>query len=212
MLELIKPIINNKADCVKGNRLFTGKAYKKIPKTRYFGNAILSLFTKIASGYWHIADSQCGYISINRKILDTLNWDDLHKGFAEINDLIINLNIYDFKIIDVPVSPIYSIGEKSNLRIRNVIFSISFLLLKGFLKRLYIKYVIRDFHPLVLFYFFGILFFLTTFILSIRLIIYWIITGYIRPINAMANLFFGISGLQLILFAMWFDMDYNRKR
>ena len=45
-------------DYAKANRLTTGEAFEQIPKVRYFGNAILSLLTKIASGYWHVADSR----------------------------------------------------------------------------------------------------------------------------------------------------------
>ena len=58
---LLDPIVNGEVDYTKGNRLFTGEAWRKIPKTRYMGNAALSLMTKIASGYWHVADSQTGY-------------------------------------------------------------------------------------------------------------------------------------------------------
>src|SRR5690242_16738513 len=36
---ILDPIVNDQADYSKGNRLFTGEAYSKIPKTRYFGNA-----------------------------------------------------------------------------------------------------------------------------------------------------------------------------
>ncbi len=70
--KLLDPIVDGKVDYAKGNRLFTGEAYKKIPKLRYFGNSILSLLTKIASGYWHVADSQCGYTAINKKALRTI--------------------------------------------------------------------------------------------------------------------------------------------
>jgi hypothetical protein len=39
----------------KANRLVAGEAWNVIPGNRYLGNAILSLLTKIASGYWHVA-------------------------------------------------------------------------------------------------------------------------------------------------------------
>src|SRR5439155_22211737 len=42
----------------KANRLVSGQAWELIPRHRYLGNAVLSLLTKIASGYWHVADSQ----------------------------------------------------------------------------------------------------------------------------------------------------------
>ena len=51
---IIGPVARDEVDYCKGNRLFTGEAFGKIPKIRYFGNAVLSLLTKVASGYWHV--------------------------------------------------------------------------------------------------------------------------------------------------------------
>lgn len=42
---VIEPVVNDEADYVKGNRLFTGEAWQKIP--RYLGNASLSLLTTV---------------------------------------------------------------------------------------------------------------------------------------------------------------------
>jgi len=84
---LLDPVVEGRVDYSKGNRLFTGEAYKKIPKVRYFGNGILSLMTKIASGYWHIADSQSGYTVINKTALHTIDWDQMYKRYGQPNDL-----------------------------------------------------------------------------------------------------------------------------
>ena len=66
---LLTPLVRGQADYAKGNRLFTGEAWKIIPRHRYLGNAVLSLLTKIASGYWHVADSQSGYTAITSEAL-----------------------------------------------------------------------------------------------------------------------------------------------
>ena len=58
------PVARGEVDYAKANRLFTGQAWELIPRHRYLGNAVLSLLTKIASGYWHVADSQSGYTAI----------------------------------------------------------------------------------------------------------------------------------------------------
>src|SRR5438445_3501299 len=69
-LELLTtPVVRDELDYAKANRLFTGSAWQLIPRNRYIGNAILSLFTKVASGYWHIADSQAGYAVISLRML-----------------------------------------------------------------------------------------------------------------------------------------------
>ena len=58
---LAEAVARGEVDYAKANRLFTGQAWELIPRHRYLGNAVLSMLTKIASGYWHVADSQSGY-------------------------------------------------------------------------------------------------------------------------------------------------------
>ena len=70
---LVRPVARGEVDYAKANRLFTGEAWRVIPRHRYIGNAILSLLTKIASGYWHVADSQSGYTAISREMLAQLD-------------------------------------------------------------------------------------------------------------------------------------------
>lgn len=209
--ELLDPVIEDRADYTKGNRLITGEAYSKIPKVRYFGNAALSFLTKIASGYWHIADSQSGYTVINKKALHTLDWRRMYKRYGQPNDLLVRLNVANFRVTDVPVTPVYNIGEKSGIRLRKDIFRISWLLIKMFLWRLKEKYIIRDFHPLVLFYLLGGFFALLSIPLFIRIFYYWFFIGHIPPINALAAMFSFISATQFMLFAMWFDMEENKE-
>jgi glycosyltransferase involved in cell wall biosynthesis len=79
---LLDPVVSGEADYAKGNRLFTGDAWNKIPRIRYLGNSMLSLMTKIASGYWHVADSQSGYTAINLKALETIDWDHMYKRYG----------------------------------------------------------------------------------------------------------------------------------
>ncbi|HPB40676.1 MAG TPA: glycosyltransferase family 2 protein [Flexilinea sp.] len=207
---LLDPVVENRADYSKGNRLFTGEAYNKIPKVRYFGNAFLSLLTKIASGYWHIADFQSGYTAMNRNALHTIPWDQMYKYFGQPNDLLVRLNVYNFRVTDVPVEPLYDVGEKSGMKISRVIFTISWLLIKLFFWRMKEKYIIRDFHPLIFFYFLGGLFGLSTILLFIRVFYCWMMTGNIPSINALAAFFSFMSASLFTLFAMWFDMEANK--
>lgn len=210
MPALLEPIVHHHADYTKGNRLFTGEAYRKIPKLRYYGNAILSLLTKIASGYWHVADSQSGYTAMNRKVLETIDWDKMYKRYGQPNDLLVRLNIYNFHVKDVAVTPVYNIGEKSGICLRVVIFTISGLLWNLFWWRLKEKYVIRDFHPLVFFYLLGFGLLVVSGALFIRLLLFWTQSGHIPPINALAWMFSFSLGFQSLFFAMWFDMQYNK--
>jgi glycosyltransferase involved in cell wall biosynthesis len=209
---LLEPVINGEVDYAKGNRLFTGDAWQQIPKVRYLGNSGMSLLTKIASGYWHVADSQCGYTAINLKALKTIDWDKMYKRYGQPNDLLVRLNIHNFRVRDVPVTPVYDIGEDSGVRPIRMIPRLSWLLFKLFVYRMWQKYVIRDFHPLLFFY--GMAFFLlaVSVPLGLRVFYKWLIMGgNIPPINALAWMSGTIAGLQSLFFAMWFDMEYNRE-
>jgi glycosyltransferase involved in cell wall biosynthesis len=207
---VIEPVAKGDVDYTKTNRLLSGKAYEKIPRIRYIGNATLSFLTKIASGYWHIADSQSGYTAINKLALNTIDWDKMYKRYGQPNDLLVKLNIYNFKVRDVITEPVYNVGEQSKMKIKKVIFTISWLLIKLFFHRLKQKYIIRDTHPLILFYFsgFGLLF--LSIPLLVRFIWFWIETENIPKINFLAWMMTVIMGFMFIFFAMWFDMDYNK--
>ncbi len=210
LTSILEPILKEKADYVKGNRLFTGEAWKKIPRIRYLGNSVLSLMTKIASGYWHIADFQSGYTAIKREILELLDLDKIYKRYGMPNDFLVKLNVIDASVKDVPIKPRYNIGEKSGIRLYKVIPVISWLLFKRFLWRMKQKYIIRDFHPLVFFYFLGFLTFPPGLTFGLYLFFKRIIVGPIAATSALFAVFLFISGLQSLFFAMWFDMEKNK--
>jgi glycosyltransferase involved in cell wall biosynthesis len=207
---IIDPVINGKADYSKGNRLFTGEAWRKTPHVRYLGNAFLSMLTKIASGYWHVADSQSGFTAISRTALMALDLDSLWHGYGYPNDLLIQLNIRNFRVADVPTHPRYGVGERSSMNVFKVMPTVSYLLMRGFLNRLFLKYVVKDFHPLVFFYFFGIVFLLVGTLLGLLQIPLRIITGGVAVTTIVLVAMLIIGGLQFLLFAMWFDMEYNK--
>lgn len=207
---IIDPVINSKADYSKGNRLFTGEAWRKTPHVRYLGNAFLSMLTKIASGYWHVADSQSGFTAISREALKTIDLDRLYPSYGYPNDLLIQLNIHNFRVADVPVHPRYGIGERSSMNVLKVIPTVSFLLLRGFIYRLLVKYVIQDFHPLVFFYFFAFAFLIAGLGLGVLESALKLFTGGIAIATTVLVALLLIGGLQFLLFAMWFDMEYNK--
>ena len=120
------------------------------------------------------------------------------------------LNIHNFRVKDVPVRPVYNVGEKSGIRIWRVIPSISLLLLRGFLLRLFQKYVVRDAHPMVLFYLFGVLSLVPGFIFGAYLFFYRLFVGAVSPTSALFAMFLVMFGLNFLMFALWFDMSENR--
>jgi glycosyltransferase involved in cell wall biosynthesis len=207
---LAAPVARGEVDYAKANRLTTGQAWQLIPRTRYLGNAVLSLLTKIASGYWHIADSQSGYTAIGKRTIDDLDLDRVYSRYGFPNDLLVHLNVVNARVRDFPSRPVYGVGERSGIKYRQVVPRISWLLLKGFFWRLKEKYVIRDFHPLVFFYAFGFLATLAGLVLGIIEIAYRIAGNAVSVGTVVLIALLLISGSQFTLFAMWFDMESNK--
>ena len=205
------PVARGDVEYAKANRLFTGRAWDLIPRNRYLGNAVLSLLTKIASGYWHVADSQSGYTAVSLKTLELLDLDRIYPRYGFPNDMLVHLNVINARVRDVPSRPVYGVGETSGIRLSKVIPAISWLLTKAFFWRMREKYVIRDFHPLVFFYVFGMLFLLLGFLLGIIVTVLRIAGNDLAIGTVVLVALFLIAGLLFTLFAMLFDMESNRE-
>ncbi len=207
---LLDPLAKGEADYAKGNRYLDDAPWEKIPKIRFMGNAALSMLTKIASGYWHVIDSQTGYTVIGKRALQRLDLDNLWKSYGYPNHVLVMLNVQNAVVRDVPIKAVYHENAVSGIRLGKVIPRLSFLLLRWFLWRMWVKYVLRDFHPLVLFYLLSWIMFVITVVLGVRLGMLWYFNGVIPQINALAALFAFTNAVQAAFFAMWFDMDYNK--
>jgi glycosyltransferase involved in cell wall biosynthesis len=207
---LLMPLVKDQADYTKGNRLFTGEAWKIIPRHRYLGNAALSFLTKVASGYWHVADSQSGYTAVTSEALGVLQLHRLYPRYGFPNHLLVELNNYDFRVRDVPIRPVYNVGEVSGIRLHRVIPTLSWLLVKCYFWRMKEKYIIRDFHPLVFFLALGLLVTGTGFLLGAYIVYLRIFHGALAPTIVIFDAFLLISGMQMLFFAMWMDMEHNK--
>lgn len=205
------PIVEGEVDYVKGNRLKHRSASFVIPKIRFFGNSVLSLLTKIASGYWQISDTQTGYTAISLEALKGIKLYDIYKSYGCPNDILVKLNIANFTIKEVPIKPIYHVGEESKMKILKVIPRISWLLLKLFWKRLYKKYLIRDFHPLFLLYHLAIILLLVNLPYMLAVLNDVFLGEKVSTNSLIAFIFLGITGFQSLFFAMWMDMMDNQR-
>ena len=206
---IVMPVINGEVDYVKGNRLTHRSAWLVIPKIRYFGNSILSILTKIASGYWRVSDSQCGYTAISLKALQSIRIHHIYRCYGVPNDLLVKLNIAFCTVKEVEIKPVYRVGERSKMRVGIVIPKIAWLLFRCFFKRLWIKYLFRDFHPLFLLYHFAFLMGLLMLPYAFKIAA---LAWYGSPVSyetLLVFIFFATSGFQSLLFAMWMDMQDN---
>jgi glycosyltransferase involved in cell wall biosynthesis len=207
------PVVREEVDYVKGNRLIHGSANMYIPKTRFFGNSILSLATKIASGYWRISDTQTGYTAISLEALNAIKLHQIYKRYGMPNDMLVKLNMAYCTIREIPIKPVYRIGEKSKMKIRSVIPKIAFLLIRLFFKRLWVKYFMKDFHPLFVLYNIGFILFFVSIPFAYRILSYFFGDSVgERPIlNSLMFVFLIVSSFQSLLFAMWMDIQDNER-
>ncbi|CAM5574420.1 hypothetical protein MAUB1S_09655 [Mycolicibacterium aubagnense] len=207
---LLAPCLCQGVNYVKGNRLIYQQSRHIIPGIRFFGNSALSLLTKFASGYWHVSDSQCGYTVADKSVLRLIDWSKMYRRYGQPNDLLVSLNIQNFSVKDVPVKPIYGVGEVSGIKLHRVIFTISNVLAKRGLERLFLKYVVYDFNPLIFFFIFGIMTAIMALLFFVSVIIKWIAMGEAPVLSTLAFLFTVGFSLNSFFFSMWMDMEANK--
>jgi glycosyltransferase involved in cell wall biosynthesis len=209
----LDPIIDGRADYVKGNRFILKNledTLEKMPKIRLLANWLISALTKIASGFYKTMDVVEGYTAISKLAIETINWDRAWKRYGYPMDFLIRMNAYGFRILDIPRTAIYLPGERqSQIKGLHYALTVSPMLLKGFFWRLKFKYLYHDFHPLVLFYGFSFLLIPLGIVLGGWLVSDWLwnqgaaVTGPRAILTALLL----ISGFQFLLFAMFFDME-----
>src|SRR5437868_5931145 len=145
-----------------------------------------------------------------RALEERLDVDRIYQRYGFPNDMLVHLNVWNARVRDYPSRPIYGVGERSGIRLRKVVPTISWLLMKGFFWRLREKYVIRDFHPLVFFYLLGLVMGLLGLGLGIAEVVLRIMGNQITAATVVLVALLLIFGSQFALFAMWFDMESNK--
>ena len=204
---VVTPLLRGEADYVKGNRFFHRAGTSHIPRHRLFGNLVLSILTKIVSGYWHVSDTQCGYTAINRRALRLVDWRSVYPRYGCPNDFLTRLNVANMRVAEVPVHGLYGADWSSKMKVRKVVVPILRLLGRLFLYRMFYKYVFLNGHPIVIFYATAALFGLLTTILMAYVMIKFVVTGVIPQASLIMFGFSLLSTMQLLLGA--FNLDYQ---
>jgi glycosyltransferase involved in cell wall biosynthesis len=208
---VIEPIAAGEAHYSKGNRLLREEVTDRMPRYRFVGNSILTLLTKFATGYWHIIDPQCGYTAISLQALRRIPIENMTKGYGYNADILNMCNLQNLRVADVEVEPVYG-DEQSKIKLGRYTVKTSLLLLRLFLKRLWSKYLVRQFHPLVFFYFFS---FVTSFLMAapllVRFVALYIRDGAAPSTTLILLTFTSMMAFFSLFFAMWLDMEDNRR-
>lgn len=207
---LLDPIVEGRADYTKGNRLLSREYRRGMTKWRFLGNSLLTMLTKIGSGYWQLMDPQNGYAAISKNALERISLDSIYPWYGYCNDLLVRLNVYGFRVRDIVMPAKYG-REKSGIRYSAYIPKVSWMLLKDFFWRLKMKYVVLSFHPLVFFYLFGIILTPMGLLGVLYSLYYKFVQGGDLFIRLALSFLLFIVGVQFLLFAMQFDMQVNER-
>ena len=208
LTKFIDPIVDDVADYTKGNRFMRTEDLDAMPQFRLVGNSVLSLLTKIASGYWKIADPQNGYTAISKEALQQAPIEDMYEYYGYCNDLLVKLNAENLRVADIAHSAdsVYDEEDwKSHIEYDEYIPKVSFMLLRNFIWRLNRKYLLKDFNPVAFLYYFGA---------GVSAASLGGAVASLRKRKEASGswaltLFFGIA---LLLLAMVFDMEENRDK
>ena len=139
--DLLNPLVRDEADYVKGNRFLKGIP-RNMPLLRLFGNTMLSLMTMVASGYWHVFDTQDGYTAISRRAIETVDWKKAWQGYGYVSDFLIRFNAYGLRVKDVYRKEVYLPSVKqSKIDIGRYMMAVGSMIVRGFLWRLHEKYL-----------------------------------------------------------------------
>jgi glycosyltransferase involved in cell wall biosynthesis len=175
MWRLLDPIVDGRADFTKGNRLTTLSDLSSIPRLRLLGNVVLSLLTKIATGYWSLADSQSGYSAAGRYALEQIAWNRVYARYGRPNDAIWHASMAGCRVADVPIRSVYGVGEKSTMKILRTSWSIAWLLFRRFWQRMFVKHILIDFHPMVFLYAMALV---AT--IAVAGLLPWVVVGFVN--------------------------------
>jgi hypothetical protein len=140
---VIEPILAGVADYTKGNRFYDLEKIRSMPSIRLFGNAMLSLLTKLSSGYWNLFDPTNGYTAIHVGVARRLPFEKISSRYFFETDMLFRLGTLRAAVVDIPMDAKYG-EEISNLRISKVVFEFFFKHVRNFLKRVFYNYYLRD--------------------------------------------------------------------
>ena len=208
---LVKPIIERRADYTKGNRFDSLEDLEAMPRVRIFGNAVLSLMSKVSTGYWNITDPTNGFIAIHRSVLSRVHLEKLAKNFFFESDMLFRLSLIKAVVLDVAMSARYG-TEKSNLKISRVIFDFPGRHVVNHMKRIFYSYYLREWSVSsielpagIILFFWGLIFGSTTWITNAA-------AGVVTPVGpVMLSAVPLILGFQLILAFVSYDVASEPK-
>tara|TARA_Y100000588_G_scaffold303835_1_gene326448 strand:+ start:3325 stop:4302 length:978 start_codon:yes stop_codon:yes gene_type:complete len=205
LIRLVAPVAEGRCDYAKGNRYNLQSNWSEIPRVRKIGSIILSFMTRIATGYWSIGDSQNGYAVSSRPLTEQFLRRGIYPRYGVPNDLLLTAAINSAVVMDVPMDPVYGVGEESKLRPRKVAMPIALLLLKGFWIRMWYRHTVLETTPVPIAYVSGLASLSIGFFWSVLLVFRTVGTSVTTVEVTAASLLF-IGGAIILLLALVLDV------
>ena len=151
----IRPIYENRADFVKGNRFYHLKSLSGMPLVRIIGNSALSFINKLSSGYWNLFDPYNGFTAIHAKVLKLIPMEKLNKRYFYEADILFRLSTLRAVVKNIPMDSVYA-NEKSNLSVVNTLLTFPYLHFNRMVKRIFYNYFLRNFNIASLYLILGL--------------------------------------------------------
>jgi glycosyltransferase involved in cell wall biosynthesis len=197
--------------CIKGNRFFDSSVISQMPKRRLFGNAVLSLLAKFASGYWNVIDPTNGYLAFNGSLLALLPWQKFADSYFFETSVLCELGLRRLPILELEMPTIYT-NAPSSLSIPRIIWDFPFKLLRLILRRVLVQYFIFDLNLGSLYLFFGSLLMLGGTVWGAY---QWALSEATNQDRSTGTVMLAVlpflMGFQLVLNALMYDVQFAQK-
>jgi glycosyltransferase involved in cell wall biosynthesis len=182
---LIKPLLEGKADVVVGSR-FLGERTKS-PLYRRIGQRILTVATNVGSGQ-AVSDSQSGFRAYSLKALKELNLTE--SGMSASSEMQFAIRKSGLKLVEVPINVSYTVKAKRNPIGHGL----------SVLSRLLVLISLRQ--PLLLFGVPGVVLMASGLALGIRVLTRYSETSELAVGNALGMILLFLAGLLAVFSAL----------
>ncbi len=192
--DLLKPILEGKADLVLGSRFMGSIAH--MPRLKKLGNKIITLIVRNLMNI-DITDAQTGFRAMRREVVEQII---LSGDYTYTQEMIIRASAEGFYIIDVPVNFYERKHGKSRL-IRDPAeygLNTSMTMLRAY----------RDYRPMTLFGTIGVLMMLIGTLIGLYIVYEFFVLGTFETGQRLVTLsaLMIMSGIQVLLFGLMADM------
>jgi len=136
-------ILSGEADYCKGNRFFDPEGLSAMPWVRLIGNGLLSLLSKLSTGYWQLFDPNNGYTAIHAHVLAKLPLHKISQRYFFESDMLFRLGLMRAVVFDIPMPARYG-NEHSHLHEFKVAPEFLGKHVRNGIKRVLYQYYLRD--------------------------------------------------------------------